>query len=224
MDRIGALQKGIDVLIAQDLSPEAQSRTLAAFAKEQLAAAQEQNGAALGRVPPHITFVDGVANAPESSVKPDGAIAYEFELAADMLQWIADQLEQHSPVKSGRYQRSHRLWVDGVEVNTDSPSVPDGQEYVFLSDVPYARKIEGDDNRAPQSAQAPDGVYEVVAALARQRFGNIAKISFGWRSPIGMAGTMLEEWASGTTLKRKGRKGAREHWLRRQPAIVVEMR
>jgi len=44
MDRIGALQKGIDVLIAQDLSPEAQSRTLAAFAKEQLAAAQEQNG------------------------------------------------------------------------------------------------------------------------------------------------------------------------------------
>ncbi len=224
MDRITALQKDIDILIAQDLSPEAQSRALAAFAKEQLEAAKEQNGAALGRVPPHVTFVDGVANMPESAVKPNGAIVYEFELAADMLQWIADQLETHSPVKSGRYKKSHRLWVDGVEVNTDSPSVPDGQEYVFLSAVPYARKIEGDDNRAPQSKQAPDGVYQVVAALARQRFGNIAKITFGWRAPIGMGGSMLEDWATTTKQARKGRKVARDHWLRRQPAIVVQMR
>lgn len=224
MERIGAFEKDIDVLIAQDLSPEAQSRTLAEFAKEQLTDAQEQNGAALGRVPPHITYVDGVANRPESTVRPDGSIAYEFELASEMLDWIAEQLETHSPVKSGRYRRSHTLWADGVEVNTASPSKYDGQEYVFLSTVPYARKIEGSDSRPPQSTQAPDGVYEVVAALARQRFGNIAKISFGWRAPIGMGGTMLEDWATSTALPRKGRKVQREHWLRRQPAIVVQMR
>ncbi len=222
--KIQPIDKDIAILIAQDLSPEARSRAFAEFAREGLADAQETNKEALGRVPPHVTVVDGVPNRSEDSVKPDGTIVYEFELAQQMLEWIGEQLVEHSPVKTGKYAQSHRLFMDGVEVNTDSVSAFDGQEYVFLSVVPYARKIEGNGSRPPESSQAPDGVYEVVAALAQRRFGNIAKISFGWRAPIGAMGTALEEWASTTSQTRAGRKVAVDHWNRRQPAIIVQMR
>ena len=46
-------------------------------------------------------------------------------------------------------------------------------EYVFINTVPYARKIE-----RGSSSQAPDGVYQAVAMLARDRFGNVARITY----------------------------------------------
>ena len=54
---------------------------------------------------------------------------------------------------------------------------------------PYARKLEGLNNRPPSSLQAPHGVYEVVAAMAQERFkrSHLIKYTFeevnGERNP-----------------------------------------
>ena len=224
--KVDPIATDIELLINRDLSPEAQSQALAELAKSALVDAQTVNEQAVGRAVAHQTFVDGVAGAPETSVRPDGTILYEFELVEELLVWIGEQLVLHAPVKSGRFAKSFVMLADGEEVTLGDKLV-DAVEYVFTNTQPYARKIEGDDNRAPESPQAPDGVFEVVAKQANQRFGNIAKITFGLRSLEG-AGA-LEEWAGSESAKklgkRRGSTPAKQHdWLTRQPSIIVTVK
>ena len=215
--RIEPLDRDIAVILSQDLSSEAQSRALANFARRELQDAQNVNRQALGHVPPHDTFVDGRASEALETVKPSGAIVFEFELLEDVFSWIAAALEKHSPKRSGRYSKSHAFYADNAEADPANP--PAASEYVFVSLQPYARKIE-----RGLSRQAPDGVYQAVATLANGRFGNIAKVRFTYRTPLGGA---INSWAQSTSLVRKGRRmteRARGEWLRRQPAILITVR
>jgi hypothetical protein len=173
--RITSIGKDITAFLDEALSPKAQSEALAGFAREELSKAQQRNKQALGRVPDHTTAVDGKSEAPLETVKPNGVIVFEFELVLEALLWIAAQLRQHSPERSGRYARSHILLADGFEVDVGEP--PPAHSYEFVSTVPYARKIE-----RGLSELAPDGVYEVVAALAQRRFGNQARVDFTYAS------------------------------------------
>ncbi len=176
--RLDPIQRDIDLILAEDLSPEGRSRMLASYAREQLEDAQDVNQRALGSVPPHETFVDGRQDAPLEGVRPDGTILFEFALVEDVLVWIGEQLARHAPFLTGRFSESITLFADGTEITPGEP-IPSVREYVYLSTVPYARKIE-----RGQSAQAPEGVFEVIAAMASRRFGNIARISFSYRSPF----------------------------------------
>jgi hypothetical protein len=100
-------------------------------------------------------------------------------------------------VLTGRYRASHTLFADGEEVAIGD-TVPPASEYVFMSPLPYARKLE-----------RLDGIYELVAAQARARFGNIARIDFSYRTAIGSAII-------------GGRIGNRSD--QRNPAIIVTVR
>ena len=95
----------------------------------------------------------------------------------------------NSPYLTGAYAASHKLYADGVETDAQNPKP--AERYVFLSTLPYARKIEGirkgGEKKPGQSKQAPDGVYEGVAALARARFGNLAWIRFTFDSTAAQA-------------------------------------
>lgn len=176
-----------DLIIRLTGTPQDRSRMFAGFAREKLAEAEQQNATVLGHVPPHKTFVDGSLGGSEDSVKPDGVIVYEFEIVSDALIWIGEQLKANSPVGSGRdphpglYKESHRLFADGTEVPIGQ-DVPPAAEYVFSTSLPYSRKIEHG-----SSPQFPDGVYEVVAALARTRFSNSVKIEFTYRGLVGLS-------------------------------------
>lgn len=174
--KITPINRNIELIMNRTLSPEAQSRRLAAYARERLAEAQEINRQALGSIPPHDTFVDRRQGAPLESVKPDGVIVFDFELLDDLFAWIGEQLVVHAPVNSGDYQRSFVFFADGVEVEPGG-NVPPAHEYVFLNTQPYARKIE-----RGLSDQAPDGVFQAVATLAKKRFGNLASIRFSYRA------------------------------------------
>lgn len=222
--RIDPISRDISLMISDALGPQARSAMLADFARRQIADAAAANAAALGREPPHTTFVDGREGAPLASVKPEGTIVTVFDLMDDLFEWIGDMLVQNSPVLTGRYAASHVFFADGVEVEPGA-AVPPASEYVFLNTQPYARKIE-----RGLSPQAPDGVYEVVAAMASRRFGNVASISFSFRFvPAGAVG----DWARSTRLqgrdwsadvrkrvsKLTGHK--RTDYLTRQPAIVI---
>ena len=212
--RVQPIARDFELMMAEDLGPKARSAMLAAFAAETIEEAKTQNKQVLGAVPPYEVYVDGREGAPLTSVKPDGIIRAEFQLVNEVLVWISTQLQMHSPVLTGRYAKSHELFADGVD--TENPNAaPPAEEYVFLNTQPYARKIEGYRglggvvHRAPSSPQAPDGVYQAVATLAQRRFGNVAKITFSYRTAIG--GEIIG-----------GKAGDRSQL--RNPAIVVRLR
>jgi hypothetical protein len=206
----------ITAFVNAALSPQAQSKAVADFARKKLHEAQQINKRALGRVPAHKTWVDRRPEAPLESVRPDGLIVFEFQLQTELLGWIAEQLEKHSPRgRTGAFVRSHRLYADGVETDPKKPVL--AEEYVFLSsDKPgKVRALEGDPRtgNTPHSRQAPNGVYEAVATLAHKRFNNQASIFFTYRAPFQF---------SARGLVGKERRDAEKD--ARVPAIVVVAR
>jgi hypothetical protein len=211
--RIQPIDRDIELLIDQTATPKAQSQFFAKFAGEQIEEAKQINRKALGRVPRYTVSVDGRLGAPLNSVRPDGTVFVEFELIDEVLSFIATALQKASPVLSGRYAKSHALFADGTEINWNQP-VPFAETYTFINEQPYARKIE-----RGQSSQAPTGVYQAVATLARSRFGNQAKISFAFQS---LQGGAISGWAGSTRLGSQIRNPRRRaEWLTRQPAIIV---
>ncbi len=200
MARLAAFSRELQVMVDKTLSPKARSGLIADAARQALAEAQAQNRAALGRVPEHDTFVDGRRAAPLESVNPDrGTIVFDFQISFDLFEYIGRMLVMNSPVLTGKYQRSHRLYADGMEVDAYNPGMA-ADEWVFTTSAPYARRIE-----AGSSDQAPAGVYEAVAALAAKRYGNVAAIKFSYRDVIG------------------GTRGAAAR-AARQPAIIIRLR
>lgn len=218
--RVKAFERSALLQLSAALKPEEQGKRFAAFARQQLSAAQAQDARVLGFTPEHETFVDGRAGANEDSVRMPGTILYRFILAEEVLVYISELLVQNSPVRTGRYSASHVLYADSVEVPIGQRAPP-ASEYIFTNAQPYARKIE-----RGLSPQAPEGVFEAVAALAAARYGNVALIKFTYQSPMG-GQSALEGWAGKTTLQRHGRRAGdryRATWLRRQPAIIVTLR
>lgn len=217
--RLSPLARDIDLIISQELAPEVQVERYAEFARGALKEGQETNRKALGYVPDHDTFVGGAKTAGLEGLRVSDAITFEFHLLVDVIQWVDEQLILHSPVKSERYARSHAWFADDVEFS-DPSNPPPAEGYVVLNAQPYARKIE-----RGQSKQAPDGVYEAVATLAKRRFGNIAYVGFSYRSFPGGAVGKWAGTASAEKLAREVRGGNRrghEDWLTRQPAIFID--
>lgn len=212
--RVDSIARDIEVILSADLSPQAVSKAIAETARAAIDEAEDTNAKVLGSPPPRRVYVDGREGAPLESVKPTGGtILAEFDLLEDTLRWIGEQLVLHSPVLTGEYARSHVLVVDGEAVDFNAPIPPDFGEAVFVNVTPYARKIE-----RGSSDQAPDGVYEAVAALAARRFGNVVKVRFSFRSP-NFGG--IDKWAGKTNAATKAKGAKRDAWLRRQPAIVL---
>ncbi|CAH1670751.1 MULTISPECIES: hypothetical protein [unclassified Chelatococcus] len=225
------VNRDVVAFVKQGVSAEATAKIRANVARQVLADAQEQNRRATGRVPEHETYVDGRKGAPLESVKPTGTVVFEFDLYEGVFAWIGEQLVLHSPALTGDYRASHLFLADGVPIEAGA-KVPEAGEYVFVNSQPYARKIE-----RGQSDQAPDGVYEAVAALAARRFGNIAAIKYSFRALDN--GALLAYQPAARVVKRiaRGQFGAgrftatgedrtaqrREQSLR-QPAIVIRLR
>lgn len=216
--RIQPLDADIRVLLADTLSPKAQSKAFADYARQGLTEAQNTNRRILGYLPKHRTVVDQQEGAPLESVSPNGTIVFEFELIQTMLEVIGEMLVLNSPVLTGQYQSSHALFADGSAVEPGSIP-PAAEEYAFVNSQPYARKIE-----RGQSPQAPDGVYDTVAAMAQKRYGNIARVRFSYRS---LPSDAVGAWASTASARamakrvRGGRESLHHEWLTRQPAIIV---
>jgi hypothetical protein len=218
MARIGNFRQDVQAFVNENLSPRARQMLMAEKAREVLAKAKAENKQAVGREVPYDQFVDGREGAPLDSINPNGGvIAFRFHLIGDVLEWIGEQLVLNSPVLTGAYRNSHIMLADGVEIDPDG-EIPPAEEYLFVSTVPYARKIE-----RGQSYQAPDGVYDVVADMAKRRFGNIANIKFTYRSLL-LPYIALGGKKGGKTAPAAKRSAHHIETETRYPAIVVNPR
>lgn len=221
--RIDALDRDVSLIIDEELSPEAQSRQVAAMARQLRDEAAATNRALTGQESTWTTIVDGKAGATEETVKVPGRIDYDFDAGSDVVSFVVGLIAKTAPKRSGRYAKSLAIYADGVEVETVGGTL-DAEEIIVVSTVAYARKIE-----RGRKGYAPGGVFEGVAAMAMSRYGNMASIKFTFAAPLG-GGTHLEAWASKTKQTRKRFSGgskaeaSRTAWNRRNPAILIRMR
>lgn len=197
--RIEPIEQDIRVFINDNTNSKAVSAAIASAARDALDEALDINTRAMGYAPHYDTFVDGVMGAPIDNVRR--VIVFDFDLINESIGWIHDRLRAISPVLTGEYRSKHLLYADGREVPPDTLPPP-ALEYVFLNEVPYARKIE-----RGLSKQAPEGVYQVVAAEASTRFKKLARIRFSYR-----------EFALAQGANSRARRDAR------QPAIIISLR
>lgn len=224
---IESFEHDINLIVRNDLAPAAQSAAIAKFAQAEFQKTDDTNRRVLGRLPPHVTTVDGRPGAPLESVNPNrGTIITEWDLMGDVLVWIGETLIERSPVVSGRYKRGHQLFADGQAVPIDAV-VPKADRYLFINTEPYARKIEVGKTKAGRDfvIQVPNRIYERTANEAHQRFGNIAKITFTFQSINGGA---IGAWAGSASANRlaarvrRGNPATHHEWLTKQPAILVQ--
>lgn len=223
--KLDPIAKDIALILGEELSVDAQAMQLRLAAQQALAEGEATNKAALGYVPTHDTFIDGAQRTDLNGARANSIITFEFHLLLDVIQFVDEQLIIHSPLgtrskpEGSRYNASHVWFADGVEF-TDPYNPPPAEQYAVVNATPYARKIE-----RGLSPQAPDGVYQGVSVLAKQRYGNVAYVGFGYRSlPAGAVG----EWAQSSTARdlarrvRGGRPDRHTDWLTRQPAIIID--
>jgi hypothetical protein len=179
-----AIRAGVDEKVAK--------KQIAAFHMGRVADAKQRNRTLLAGAGDirEITTVDGKKGAPLESVKVDGgSIVTVFPFAVgEIIEYIDFLLISRSPIGppggAGTYSRSHRLFADGAEADPVNPPL-DAKTYMFLSNLPYARKIEGAKTRKPQGKAPSEGVYRGAVTLANQRFSNFAEIKFTFQ---GLAG------------------------------------
>lgn len=226
--------------IEQNLSKAQLERKFGAWCQLQTDLVDVRNAELAGQIIPKALTVDGESVSRFRSVPLTSVARVDWQNDYDIVSWIWQKLHDLSPVKTGRYRASHVLMCDGEIVDGPSPAIAAEDQWTFVSPVVYARKIEGTaaaggGRRPPQSPQAPEGVYAVVAALAAERFRNVsikftyvqlfsAATSDGNRSVSVWAakkfGSVIH--ADGSTKSRHARNLLRD--ATRNPAIVLRFK
>lgn len=166
-------------LFAEDLKGQARTVFLAEAAQQLFEETDRANAEILSRRVASMRLVDGRENAPLTSIKPGGAIVFRWspmEIAADLAYAM---ILRASPVRSGEYRRHHIMLINGTEV-AQGQKIGFGDRISITNLLPYARKIE-----MGSSSQAPDGVYESVAATLNHEIGDLVNVYFGYRSYLG---------------------------------------
>jgi hypothetical protein len=130
--------------------------------------------------PLYATFVNGVEDAAEETIRPGGAILYRARsLGAGVALAIAE-LRRRAPVVSGRYRDSFMVGVarGGVEGRAmpwdmfDPAQVSeDATEAFIYSPEPFSRKLDVQLIGARRlQVSAPAGFFKDAAATVRRRF------------------------------------------------------
>jgi hypothetical protein len=133
----------IDVFIDKNLSGAAQSALLARAARTEVARLQAQGRASLD----YTVFVDGREGAAPETVKPGGAIIYQFSRLKDAAGFAFGFLVGRSPVGTdsqspGRYRKSWVIFVNWRLWNGDLARMPRDAEVMIVNTQPYHRKLE----------------------------------------------------------------------------------
>jgi hypothetical protein len=228
MARLGRLTYSAEQIVNRMSDPQHAARLVAARFRIARDKIEHDNRAALGVDDVFDrTWVNGTEGAPLESVKLDGGtlLTRWFFPIRELLEYAEYLLVLRSPVKTGHYQKNHRLFADGTETQlADRVNFGGVREWVYTTQVPYSRKIE----RGQGSAPDWPGVYEGTAQLLNQRFRNFAFIKFTYEAIVGGATQPYAAVALGTRKRNAATKTQRiarqAHVQARYPAIRIRIK
>jgi hypothetical protein len=210
-----AFEQVITLAIAKAKPPEVQ-QLHAKIAREGLA----KHLASLSSRPTVRRIVDGRIGAAEETVRPYGVIRYEFESLREAAIFARAELQQASPVRSGRYAGNWFFLVNGAHIESlDAVAMPEKLAEVTISnDQPYSRRLavgKRADGRPFSLQNLPPGYMEVAAQAVRARFGNSVYVEIRFIKLIG--GYVLKSDYRATRRDRAGQQIT-------YPSLVLKVR
>lgn len=189
-----------------------------ADAREGTETYRRQNARGLRREVGVVPITDGRRGAGPETVKlPGGLYIAEYQLGEGVIEAGLEILRRVSPVQSGRYKRSHKVFAGGREVS--GPPWPEitGEGQIFIADIaPYARVLEASWPKSRPSRQAPQGPYRLAALALTRLFGDVYRFRFAF--------VALEDIQGELVSKRAGRRGRASRAKAVYPAIYVAPR
>lgn len=173
--RRGTFRQQVDAILAATLDGKVISAELAKFAKAEVADVIRRGDAP----PSYDRWVDGVKDAPEEAVQPNGVILYQFAIIGEAALYCVEFLRRRAPQNSDprnpeRISESWWIAVNGVPIRDDSfdPSkVPADAEVIVFSRLPYARKVDVQQAGGKRLRfSVPPGMYDDAAQSLRRRY------------------------------------------------------
>lgn len=174
-----AFQRSVDVFLSRDMSAEARSAALAQVAEAGVAELISSRRAS----PRYTRTVDGREGAPAASVKPEGAIVYQFSYLGEVAAFAMAYLEERAPKLSGDFGRSFFLglasapggdgrFVRSANFNPEAVTA-DVEEIIIGNTQPYNRLVDVQLAGAQRVRfKVPGDLYEGAARAVKRRFGN----------------------------------------------------
>ena len=180
---------------------------------------------ARGLDPQWEAYANTPGNSNLDSVKLPGPIVYKYRYVGDIVQTALLMLQKASPVRSGRYAKSHTIFVNGAPVAQAPKVLRHGESVMIANPVPYARRLEIGKTEKGRDfiIQVPNRIYERVAKALVSKYRNLASITFGYVSLPGAyatKGMMKSHYISarGHRRRRRQKAGAQVQ----SPAIFFE--
>jgi len=133
-----------------------------------------------GIAPTDMIIPDGRRGAPIEAAERQVIIEYGY--LREVVQETMRALVARSPRRSGGYARSFVVMIDGEQVDNAAAITHETAEVVIVNTSPYARRLEIGKRRdgRPFVIQVKPRIVEEIAIAARSRFGNVAKLAFGY--------------------------------------------
>jgi len=240
--------------VSTDLTGELTLAELLDFTKQSLIIVSHEvlnEELAAGFDPKFKTVVDGRVNKKVENVNPLGSI--EFHSRRDMKEIILatyNGILSRSKVKTGRYIRSHYVFLNGTQVAIDLPTLEswlatnpafDDKDFIrFVNIQPYARKLErlgvtaqrtnirtqksrDERGRSGTHILAPNGTYFLTCRSIRRLYKRNSVIKFGFisGSNLGLSASFKTQ-ASGARGGARGKikRGARTYLY---PTITISV-
>jgi len=127
---------------------------------------------------------EAYANTPGNSnidnVVLPGPIVYLYHYVTDVAEFALTELQKNSPVRSGRYAKSHTIYLNGQPVARAPKMLKRGDEILITNPVPYARRLEIGKTESGRDfvIQVPPRIYERTAKKLKAKYGKVVKITF----------------------------------------------
>jgi len=125
---------------------------------------------------------DAYANQPlqtniEAVILP-GPIVYRYRYIREIVAEAIRQLRAASPVASGAYVRSHKIFVNGSPVDVLPMNLKASDDVMIANTVPYSRRLEVGKTKSGRDflISVPNRIYERTARKLKSKYGQLAKI------------------------------------------------
>lgn len=210
-------------------------KQLAALARTSTAELSRDQTARRGVLPGTMSAVDGVRDRPFEEVKPTGQIVVIYDYRAECIYACLQELVARSPIRSGRYRRSHTVMLGTTPL--PPMTVPTAAQLrsvnmiTIFNPVPYAARLEFGKTKSGRAfvRQVEPHIYENAMGVVAREFRAVCSLSYVKITPPSGGYERQTDWSarSYVTVKNNhrihsgGRRDRAKGTIVQHPAIRI---